>query len=201
MGFLDRILGGSKRQNLKSEVPQMAYYRVLFGSDYSKRKGRYGIVRSLTPVNDHALKDGQPFPADLLTGLVFELEGDGDKAFADFQMCYMPWRMVSESVFNILQPLSRPDLVEFHPIEIRSEHCGTGKYYIMHFPKTLAVIIEDEHFKTYGTMKARINVNAAEGVDVFLWNSFDPGPFIISERVKNAFEDAGLTGMTFQTVT
>lgn len=201
MGFLDRILGSSKLQTLKPEAHHMAYYRVLFGSDYSKRKGRYGIVRSLTEVNDHALKDGQPFPPDLLTGLSFELEGDGNKAFADFQMCYMPWRMVSENIFSILQPLSRPNLVEFYPIEVRSEHHGVRKYYIVHFPKTLKVIIEDEQFKRYGNMKAKIDVKATEGADVFQWNSYGSDTFLISERLKEAFERAGLTGMSFQNVT
>lgn len=177
-----------------------AFYRVLFGSDYSKKNGRFGIVRCNTPVDEYALKDGQACPPGLLEGLHLEWEGSPNKVMADFQMMYLPWRLISERAYRILLPFSQPDLVEYHPVEVVSDIHGRNPYYIMHFPKTLDVVIKDDAYKKFGTLKARIDTSGLAGVDVFQWRESSPGPFLLSERVKAAIGPEGMTGASYQLV-
>ena len=177
-----------------------AYYRVLFGSDYSKKNGRFGIVRCNSPIDEYALKDGQTCPAGLLEGLDLEWEGNPNKVMADFQMMYLPWRLISERAYRILLPVSRPELVEYHPVEVVSDIHGKSPYYIMHFPNTLYVVIKDDAYKTYGTMKARIDTSGLAGEEIFQWREFSPGTFLLSEKVKAAFEPKGMTGASYQSV-
>ncbi len=176
------------------------FYRVLFGSDYSKKNGRFGIVRCNSPVDEYALKDGQACPSGLLESLDLEWEGSSTKVMADFQMMYLPWRLISERAYRILLPFSQRDLVEYHPVQVVSDIHGKRLYYVMHFPNTLDVVIKDDAFKKYGTTKARIDTSGLAGADLFQWREFSPGPFLLSEKVKAAFGPEGMTGASYQLV-
>ncbi|WP_407527104.1 hypothetical protein PDL71_06705 [Lacibacter sp. MH-610] len=84
----------------------MNFYRVLYCSDYSKKKGEFGIVDINKSLNEYLLEDGLAFPDGLFDGVEFYLKGPAKKNLADFQMTYYPWRLISEKMFQVLKKYS-----------------------------------------------------------------------------------------------
>lgn len=176
----------------------MEYYRVLYSNDYAKKNGKFGIVKTFVDVDEYLLDDGMEFPNILFNDIKFVFEGNGKKEFADFQMMYYSWKLISEKMQRILLPFSSPDMVYFHPVMVLGESVEIKKYYILHFLKKLDVL--DKNRTGNGLLNPFINKDLLQGVDFFVYKEFDPGVFCISGRVKEVMEKEMITGCVYQRI-
>lgn len=177
----------------------MNYYRVLYSVEYSKKNGQFGIVDCATDINPHAVSDTEQFPVELIDNLRFVWEGNDKNALADIQMSFFPWRFISVKTCEILRNHLNDDDVYFHKVAVIKGGLSFD-YYLMHFNKTYDILIKDKNYKTYGLLNPQIKTNQISGLDLFMYSEFDPSSFMISERVKKAFDQAGITGGTYQLI-
>jgi hypothetical protein len=179
----------------------MNYYRVLYSNEYAKKKGCYGIIDCKDDFDRYVIKDEHPFPKEIIDKLIFQWEGNENKIMADIQMSYFPWRLISEKAYNILKKYNSKNDIYFHEVQINKSKDLFYKYYIMHFYITYDILVKDEDYKRLGLYRPQIKTNSIKGVDVLMYDEFDPNIFLISEKVKMEFEQNDIKGAEYQLIT
>lgn len=102
------------------------------------------------------------------------------------------------SLYDLLLPFSATEMIYFHPVPVIRKSEERKQYFIMHFLKKLNVL--DKPKTDSSLMNPRVFANRLAGIDVFIYEEFDPGIFCISETVKNIMENENITGCSFQKI-
>jgi hypothetical protein len=176
----------------------MKYFKVLHCGEYSKKNGLFGIVDSSVDYFNDIFDGGKQFPEQEFSNLTLTFEGNDKKNFADFQMCYFPWRLISQKMYLILEKYLESGFAKAYPKLVERQGHSPELYYFLHFFRKLEVIDE---IKTVDPGQFPIvNGNLLVGVDIFSYNVFTPSVFGISERVKVELEMANITGCSYQLI-
>lgn len=177
----------------------MQYYMVMHSGEYAKKSGKYGIVDSSSGNGyDIAYDDGNTFPQNEFSVMKLIFEGTDKKEFADFQMSYFSWRLISEKLFLILQKYMTAGFANAYPTMVERQGHAPRLYYFLHFFRKLEVI--DASRIPDPSQFPFVNSNRLVGIDIFSYNTFTPSVFVISERVKREFEQENITGCSFQLI-
>lgn len=176
----------------------MDYYRVLFSEEYSKKKGKYGIVDiENQEIDVSEFQDGRNLTQEMFNDLSLRFEGDAYKSLADYQMDYEAWRIISKKLYSVLVKFKNK-FTEFYPLLVYKD-TEAHQYYYLHFKEKIDVLDPEsikESFISPKVMKSKI----PEEIDIFCYKDFDPGSFCISQNVKNELLKENITGMYFQKI-
>jgi len=179
----------------------MKYYRVLYSSEYAKKNGSFGLISSNMEIDEYAIEDSKPFPKELIDSYDFFWEGNEKKELADIQMSLFSWRFISEKVFNIINKYNTNNDIYFHEVKIQTGNDSMSIYYLMHFDKIYNILIKDQYYKTHGLLRPQIKTKKIKRINVLMYDEYDPSVFLISENVKDEFEQNNIKGASYQLIT
>ena len=150
-------------------------------------------------INEYLLEDEKKFPHQLIDKITFYLASKKGKIFADNQMMYFPWRLITQKLYKILLPYSKRDMIYFHPVIVHDINQDSMKYYLMHFIKKLDVLDKKKSvFVDNIPHKPIILEEKLKEIHVFNFKEPNTSAFCISEIVKKQFEKEGITGCFLQ---
>ena len=171
------------------------FYKVIYSGDYSKKKGKYGIIFSKLEFDHHLIEDQTPLAINILKDIVYEFRIiDNSNELADVPLSVPMLRLVSEKMKLILDPFLESNFIDFYPIAVEKDNISF-QYYLLHFQKiNYSSFIKIEFLNSSYVVTLR--KEDLEGIDIFKTHLNDSF-YYISERIKTEFEKQKITGISY----
>ena len=180
----------------------MKYYKVLFSGEYAKRNCKFGIIQGQYVSDEYevkyGVKDEKPLPLGILKEVEFKFDDKPLNKSADFQMSYLPWRLISERFHEVLIKNEMSDNVTYYPFDVKYGD-KVLKYYLMHFnEKVDALNKEKSKYLGVELWEPVLDLRKYPFPHVFNFRESKGVSFCISEEIKVEMEKNHITGCSIK---
>lgn len=180
----------------------MRYFNVLYSGEYAKKNGLFGIVGTQNECDTnevkYGVKDEKALPIEILKKVEFRFDDKPWKRSADFQISYLPWRLISGKFHEVITNYETSDNITFYPFDVKYGDMIL-KYYLMHFNEKVDALNE-ERSKYLGVelWEPVLDLRKYPFPHVFNFKGSKGTSFCVSEEVKVDMEKNNMTGCSIK---